>query len=79
VENITQATARDILASSLPAVEEAGYAVVLSVHDELITEVPDLPRYSCAELSALMSKCPQWAPGLPLSAAGFESYRYKKD
>ena len=78
-ENLTQACARDVLASSLPLVEDAGYEVVLSVHDELITEVPDLPRYSCAELSALMSKCPQWAPGLPLSAAGFESYRYKKD
>lgn len=79
VENITQATARDILASSLPAVEEAGYAVVLSVHDELITEVPDDPRFSAAELSRIMATAPEWAPGLPLSAAGFEAYRYKKD
>ena len=78
-ENLTQACARDVLAASLPSVEGEGYAVVLSVHDELITEVPDDPRFSAARLSALMSACPSWAPGLPLSAAGFESYRYKKD
>lgn len=78
-ENLTQATARDVLASSLPAVERAGYAVVLSVHDELITEVPDRPTFSAEGLASFMATPPDWAFGLPLSAAGFESYRYKKD
>lgn len=79
VENLTQACARDVLASSLPAAEAAGYKTVLSVHDELITEVPDDPRFSAAGLAAIMSSAPSWAEGLPLSAAGFAAYRYKKD
>ena len=78
-ENITQATARDILASTMPAIEEAGYQIVLSVHDELITETPDSPAYSEAALARMMSTAPKWADGLPLSAAGFEGYRYRKD
>lgn len=78
-ENITQAVARDILVSSMPIAEQAGYKIVLSVHDELITEVPDSPEFSSAGLSAIMSTVPGWASGLPLSAAGFEAYRYKKD
>ena len=52
---------------------------MLSVHDELITEVPDSPEFSSAGLSAIMSTVPDWASGLPLSAAGFDAYRYKKD
>ena len=79
VENLTQACARDVLASSLPAAEAAGYKTVLSVHDELITEVPDDPCFSAAGLAAIMSSVPSWAEGLPLSAAGFAAYRYKKD
>ncbi len=79
VENITQATARDVLAASLPDVERAGYAVVLSVHDELITECPDRPQFTAEGLARFMATPPAWAFALPLSAAGFESYRYKKD
>ena len=79
VENLTQACARDVLASALPAAEQLGYKTVLSVHDELITEVPDDPRFSAAGLSRIMATAPAWAPGLPLSAAGFAAYRYKKD
>lgn len=78
-ENITQATARDILASAMPAIDAAGYEIVLSVHDELITETPDSPEYSEAVLSRMMSSAPKWADGLPLSAAGFSGYRYRKD
>ena len=79
VENITQAAARDVLTSNMPAIEEAGYSIVLSVHDELLTEAPDTPDYTHEHLSALMATNPEWAPGLPLAAAGFEAYRYRKD
>lgn len=78
-ENATQATARDVLASSLPAIEAAGYKIVLSVHDELITETPDSPEYSVETLAEMMATPPAWAPDLPLSAAGFEAKRYKKE
>jgi DNA polymerase bacteriophage-type len=79
VENITQAAARDVLTSNMPAIEAAGYDIVLSVHDELLTEAPDTADYSHEHLSALMATNPPWAAGLPLAAAGFEAYRYRKD
>lgn len=79
VENITQAVARDVLGANMASVENAGYKIVLSVHDELITETADRPEFTAGQLSALMATPPAWASDLPLAAAGFESYRYKKD
>uniref|UniRef100_A0AB39J887 DNA polymerase I n=1 Tax=Escherichia phage phiEco273 TaxID=3239875 RepID=A0AB39J887_9CAUD len=77
-ENIIQALCRDILAWSMPGVESAGYEIVLSVHDELITEVPDTDDYTTEELCALMCDLPVWAKGFPLAAEGDIMYRYRK-
>jgi DNA polymerase len=74
-ENITQGAARDVLASSMPAIDAAGYEIVLTVHDEIIAEVVE---GSSAELAAMMATVPSWAPGLPLAAAGYEATRYRK-
>lgn len=79
VENITQATARDVLADSMLRAEEAGYEIVLTVHDELVTETPDAEEFSAEGLSAIMATNPPWAKGLPLAAAGFEARRYGKE
>lgn len=79
VENATQAAARDVLAASMPDVERQGYPIVLTVHDELLTECPDLPEFNAGRLAELMSTAPPWAQGLPLAAAGFECKRYRKD
>lgn len=79
VENITQAAARDVLAANMQRIEDHGYEIVLSVHDELLTETPDTDDYSSDELASLMSINPTWAEGLPLAAAGFECHRYRKD
>lgn len=78
IENCTQAAARDVLAHNMQAID-AKYPIVLSVHDELLTETPDTDDYSHAELAAMMSTVPPWAEGIPLAAAGFETYRYRKD
>lgn len=78
-ENLCQAVARDVLFYNAPAVEAAGYDIVLSIHDELITETPDTDDYSADELSQLIATAPAWAEGMPLAAAGFSAYRYKKD
>lgn len=78
-ENVTQATARDVMAANMPRVEEKGYAIILTVHDELLTETPDTADYSHEQLSTLLATTPAWAVGLPLSAGGFEAFRYKKD
>lgn len=79
VENITQAAARDVLTANMPAIEAAGYAIVLTVHDEILSEAQDSADYNADHLAALMATNPEWADGLPLAAAGFEAYRYRKD
>ena len=77
-ENVTQAVARDILTHGMEIAERAGYAIVLHVHDEIISETPDTPQYTSGGLAACMSQKPYYAMDLPLSAAGFETYRYRK-
>jgi DNA polymerase len=52
---------------------------VLTVHDELVTEPVDVPEFTAEGLSAILATNPSWAPGFPLAAKGFESYRYRKD
>jgi DNA polymerase len=79
IENATQAFARDILAYNMPAIEAKGYQIVLSVHDELLTETPDREEFNADELGQMMSIAPPWAKGIPLAAAGFETARYRKD
>jgi len=80
VENLTQAAARDVLAAAMPRVEAAGYRIVLTVHDELITEAPLSPRYSPEHLCELLAATPAWADArLPLAASGFSCPRYCKD
>ena len=78
-ENIVQSCARDIFKFGEYNAEEAGYSIVLPVHDENVTEVPDTDDFSVAELSAIMSQNPPWAADIPLAAAGFETYRYRKE
>ncbi|KER02850.1 DNA polymerase I [Photorhabdus temperata] len=79
VENVTQATARDVLASNMPRIEDAGYNIVLTVHDEVLTEAQDTPDFTHEHLSSLLSTNPDWALDLPLNAGGFEAYHYRKD
>lgn len=77
--NCCQTLSRDILAQALPEAEEAGYVPVLTVHDEAVTECEDDDRFDVAGLVRILSREREWAAGLPLSAAGFEGYRYKKE
>jgi len=77
-ENCTQSFARDILYDSMQNAENAGYSIVLHVHDELVTETPDSAKFNAEGLSAIMATPPIYALDMPLAAAGFESYRYRK-
>lgn len=78
VENVTQAGSRDRLMHTLPACAAAGYLASLKVHDEVVAEVPDLPKYSSAEMCEIMGQSVGWDKGLPVTAAGFETYFYCK-
>jgi len=79
VENIVQALARDCLAYGLLCVEQAGYPVILSVHDEIVCETPDTSEYSVKQMCDIMCTKQKWNKTLPLFADGWEGYRYKKD
>lgn len=76
-ENLTQAVARDLLMNGLQNLDKAGYNIVLHVHDEAVCEMP-VGVGSLEEVNHLMITLPEWAPGLPLKAAGEESFYYKK-
>lgn len=77
-ENVTQALCRDLLANALVTVENAGWPIILHVHDEIVTEVPNTPEYTVAELERMMCDLPAWAAGFPLAAEGAELMRYAK-
>ena len=78
VENIVQATARDLLVHAMGRVTDAGYRIVMHVHDEIIIDHPT-DAGSVAEVCQLMSQTPPWATGLPLDADGYECEFYRKD
>lgn len=75
VENITQAVSRDIMANSMLILEEAGYEIVLTVHDEIISEKGDGEK---DDFTILMEKTPDWAKDLPITVEAYEAMRYKK-
>ena len=77
VENIVQAIARDCLAVSMLRVDDAGYPIVMHVHDEIICEVD--PAVTVEEVCAIMGRPIEWAPGLLLRGDGYECSYYKKD
>lgn len=75
VENIVQATARDILVYSMQTLRNC--SIVAHVHDELIIEAD--PRMSLDAVCEQMGRVPAWADGLLLRADGYECSFYKKD
>ena len=77
MENAVQAICRDLLLLALLRLEAAGYAVVLSVHDEAVSEVP-YGFGSVEEYNAIMEEPVPWAPGFPLKSEGWRGPCYKK-
>jgi len=79
VENITQAVARDCLAESMLALDDAGYAQLATVHDEIIMEASWAGIRTLKRAEEIMAKPLDWAPGLPLRGDGFETGYYMKE
>ena len=75
VENIVQATARDLLFYAMKNLSR--YFMVGHVHDEIILECPEDTRLE--EICQEMARTPDWANGLLLRADGYECSFYKKD
>lgn len=77
VENIVQATSRDILAEAMERLNEAGFNIVMHVHDEVIVEAPR--DASLTTICTIMEQPPDWADGLLLHADGYVCDFYQKD
>ena len=70
VENITQSTARDLLAEAMWRMEQKGLDIVAHIHDEVVLEVPK-NSVTVEDVTRIMNENPSWAVGLPLSSAGY--------
>ncbi|MEG0513233.1 MAG: DNA polymerase [Clostridia bacterium] len=77
VENLTQATARDLLAYGMTQLEAEGYPIIFHVHDECVLEMP-IGKGSVEEACEIMARAPTWAEGLPIRADGDEMAFYQK-
>lgn len=75
VENLVQATARDLLFYSMQTLSQ--YFIVGHIHDEIILECPKDTKLE--EICQQMARTPDWAKGLLLRADGYACQFYKKD
>jgi DNA polymerase bacteriophage-type len=73
-ENVVQATARDIMVEAMFRAEAAGHKIVLTVHDEIVTE----GDCRADELKRIMEIRPKWAEHWPLKVSAWEGNRYRK-
>lgn len=78
VENIIQATCREVLRRAVLALEAAGYPVVLHVYDEIVAEVPE-GFGSVEEFESIVTRAIEFLPDWPIRApGGYRAKRYRK-
>jgi hypothetical protein len=78
-QNSVQACARDIFAFHLTQLDDAGYKVVLHVHDEVVIEAKvSRAKADLQDILRIMSTTPAWAKQVPVSADGYLTQEYKK-
>jgi DNA polymerase len=78
-QSAVQGSARDCLAVAMMALEDAGFEICLSVHDEVLLLVDESLKDTALDtVISAMSISPTWAPDLPLTAEGWVGDRYRK-
>lgn len=79
VENAIQGMCRDLMSDALLRAEAAGLNPVLTVHDEIVCDVPEADAERAEQaLHACMVTLPDWAAGFPIGADGWRGKRYRK-
>jgi DNA polymerase len=80
VENVVQSIARDILLNGMFEAEKEGFIIVMTIHDEIVCEVPIGSHLNLDKLLECMSRCPSWGEGMgfTLKAEGYTGNYYKK-
>lgn len=75
LENAVQALCRDLLRDSMNRLEEAGWQVVLHVHDSCTCEA----KFDAnpETFSRLASQCPDWAFGFPIAVDAYKAAYFK--
>ncbi len=78
-ENVVQALARDLLVDAMQQTQAHGWPIVLTVHDEIIAEVPEA-QADAETLRQIMSSPPAWARAIkvPVAAECWTGTRYHK-
>lgn len=79
VENIVQALCRDLMGYAMHVVRHDGrFRILLTVHDELVTQTHINRPNAAPILEELMCRLPAWADGFPITAEGWAGERYRK-
>ena len=78
VENLVQATARDLLREAMFNLEAQGFDIRAHVHDECICTEP-IGGKTVEQMCKAMCPATPWAEGLPMRADGYEGKYYFKD
>jgi DNA polymerase len=76
-ENVTQGLCRDIMVESMQRLESAGYAVVLTVHDEVVTYIKE-GIGNLNEFTNKLTLPPAWCADMPISGEAWKGKRYRK-
>lgn len=75
VENVVQATARDIMVYAMFGLLKEGHTILFTVHDELVTEKESDTE---ANVVQIVRRAPEWAVGCPINAECIKARRYQK-
>ena len=63
------------MAESMLLLEQEGFEIVLTVHDEIISEVEN---GTVEKFKTIMEKPPTWGQDIPIQVEAYEATRYRK-
>lgn len=78
-ENLSQGLARDIFSDMMLRVGDAGYKIVMHVHDEMVVEVAEEDsEQALIDILSIMHTAPEWISDIPVAAEGHILDLYSK-